>query len=112
MDVLEVYDAISEAVKSVRETQEPLFFEIKTYRYRGHSMSDPAKYRTKDELDSYKVQDPIEILKKQLLEEKLFDEKKLDAFDEEAKKISADSVTFSENSAEPSIDSLYEDVYK
>ncbi len=112
MDVLEVYDGISEAVKTVRETQEPLFFEIKTYRYRGHSMSDPAKYRTKEELDSYKEQDPIVILKKQLIDEKIFEEKKLDALDDEAKKISADSVTFSEQSAEPSIDSLYEDVYK
>ena len=112
MDVLEVYDGISEAVKTVRETQEPLFFEIKTYRYRGHSMSDPAKYRTKDELDSYKEQDPIAILKKQLIDEKVFNEKNLDTFDDEAKQISADSVKFSEESAEPSIDSLYQDVYK
>lgn len=112
MDVLEVYDGILEGVQTVRDTQEPLFFEIKTYRYRGHSMSDPAKYRTKEELESYKVQDPIEILKKQLVDEKLFDAKKLDAWDEEAKKISADSVAFSEESAEPSLESLYEDVYK
>jgi pyruvate dehydrogenase E1 component alpha subunit len=112
MDVLEVYDGISEAVKTVRETQEPLFFEIKTYRYRGHSMSDPAKYRTKDELDSYKEQDPIVILKKQLIDEEVFDEKNLNTFDDEAKQISADSVKFSEESAEPSIDSLYQDVYK
>jgi pyruvate dehydrogenase E1 component alpha subunit len=111
MDVLEVFDGISKGVKEVRETQEPLFFEIKTYRYRGHSMSDPAKYRTKDELDSYKDQDPIVILKKQLIVEKILDEKTLDAFDSEAKKISADSVTFAEESADPSMDSLHEHIY-
>ena len=111
MDVLEVYDGISEAVEVVRKTQEPLFFEIKTYRYRGHSMSDPAKYRTKDELESYKEQDPIAILKRQLLDEKVLDEETLDGLDGEAKKISADAVAFSEESADPSIDTLYEDVY-
>ncbi len=75
-------------------------------------MSDPAKYRTKDELESYKEQDPIVILKHQLVEEKIFTEKALDEVDEKAKKISADSVKFSEESAEPSLDSLYQDVYK
>ncbi len=111
MDVLEVYDNIQEAVKTVRETSEPLLFEIKTYRYRGHSMSDPAKYRTKEELENYRQQDPILILKKQLVTEEVFDEEKLEEIDEEAKKISAQSVQFSEESAEPSIDSLYSDVY-
>jgi pyruvate dehydrogenase E1 component alpha subunit len=111
MDVLEVYDGIKEAVETVRDTSEPLFFEIKTYRYRGHSMSDPAKYRTKEELESYKEQDPILILKKQLIEDQIISEKKLDAMDEEAKKISAESVKFAEASDNPTLDSLYTDVY-
>jgi len=111
MDVLEVFDSLQEAVKTVRETSQPLFFEIKTYRYRGHSMSDPAKYRTKEELENYKQQDPILIMKKQLLSEEIFDEKKLEAIDDDAKRVSAESVKFAEESAEPSIESLYSDVY-
>ena len=111
MDVLEVFDGIKQGVETVRETSEPLFFEIKTYRYRGHSMSDPAKYRTKDELESYKEQDPILILKKQLIEEQVIDEKKLEAIDEEAKKTSTASVEFAEASNDPLIESLYTDVY-
>ena len=111
MDVLEVFDGIQEAVKTVRETSDPLFFEIKTYRYRGHSMSDPAKYRTKEELQSYKEQDPILILKRRLLDEAVFEEKSLDKIDEEAKRVSAESVKFADESAEPSIESLYSDVY-
>ena len=111
MDVLEVYDGIQKAVETVRETSEPMFFEIKTYRYRGHSMSDPAKYRTKDELESYKEQDPILILRKQLIEEEVIDEKMLKTIDEEAIKTSADSVTFAEESNDPPIESLHSDVY-
>ena len=111
MDVLEVYEGISLAVQSIRKANDPLFFEIKTYRYRGHSMSDPAKYRTKDELDSYKEQDPIIILKKLLVDEGLADEQALQAVDDEVKAISADSVAFSEKSPEPSIDSLHKDIY-
>ncbi len=111
MDVLEVYDGIKQGVETVRATSQPLFFEIKTYRYRGHSMSDPAKYRTKDELESYKEQDPILILKKQLLEEHVIDEKKLDAIDDAAKNTSAESVKFAEASSDPPISSLYTDVY-
>jgi pyruvate dehydrogenase E1 component alpha subunit len=57
MDVLEVYESISKAVKEVRKKSMPLFFEIRTYRYKGHSMSDPAKYRSKEELEEYKRQD-------------------------------------------------------
>jgi len=111
MDVLSVYDEISKAVNQVRKNPDPLFFEIKTYRYRGHSMSDPAKYRTKDELESYKAQDPIIILQKRLVEEKLADEDEIKALDDEAKKISADAVEFAEQSKEPSIDELHTDVY-
>ena len=111
MNVLEVYDGISAAIKTVRKESEPLFFEIKTYRYRGHSMSDPAKYRTKEELGSYKLQDPLLILEKQLLAEKLVEKEELDAMDAEAKKISADSAQFAQESADPSMDSLHEDVF-
>jgi pyruvate dehydrogenase E1 component alpha subunit len=111
MDVLAVYDGIKKGVESVRKNSEPLFYEIKTYRYRGHSMSDPAKYRTKEELESYKEQDPIAILKKRLLDEKVVLEKEIDSIDEEAKKISSEAVKFSEASEEPALETLYEDVF-
>ena len=111
MDALEVYDGISAAVQTVRKSKDPLFFEIKTYRYRGHSMSDPAKYRSKDELDSYKEQDPIAIMSRQLIDEELADEKTLQSMDKEVKKICADSVKFAEESPEPSIDALHENIY-
>ena len=111
MNVLEVYDEISKAVETVRSSNEPLFFEIKTYRYRGHSMSDPAKYRTREELDSYKEQDPVTILQKQLMAEGVLGEDEIRKIDAEMKKISADSVAFSEQSEEPAIESLHDDVY-
>lgn len=111
MDVLAVYGGIKKGVESVRKNSEPLFFEIKTYRYRGHSMSDPAKYRTKEELESYKEQDPIAILKKRLLDEKVASEKEIDTIDEEAKTISSEAVKFSEASKEPALETLYEDVF-
>ena len=111
MDVLAVYGGIKKGVESVRKNSEPLFFEIKTYRYRGHSMSDPAKYRTKEELESYKEQDPISILKKRLLDEKVASEKEIDTIDEEAKTISSEAVKFSEASKEPALETLYEDVF-
>ena len=111
MDVLAVYGGIKKGVESVRKNSEPLFFEIKTYRYRGHSMSDPAKYRTKEELESFKEQDPIAILKKRLLDEKVASEKEIDTIDEEAKTISSEAVKFSEASKEPALETLYEDVF-
>lgn len=111
MDALEVYDEMSKAVKQVRKNSEPLLFEMKTYRYRGHSMSDPAKYRTKDELDSYKSQDPIVILQKRLIEAGVLDEDGIGKLDEKAKKVSKEAVEFAENSDEPGIDTMYEDIY-
>jgi len=110
MDVLAVYSEFVEAVASVRKTGEPLFYEINTYRYRGHSMSDPAQYRTKEELSEYKEQDPIVILKKQMVETKLLTEEEFSAMDDEAKDLSNKAAEFADRSPEPSLDSLYEDV--
>ena len=111
MDVLTVYDSFSKAVETTRKTSQPMLIEIRTYRYRGHSMSDPAKYRTKDELDSYKEQDPINILKTRLMEEKLLSEDEYKSFDNDAKRISAESVEFAEKSDEPALETLYTDVF-
>jgi pyruvate dehydrogenase E1 component alpha subunit len=110
MDVLEVYAEVSKAVEQARTEKLASFLEIKTYRYRGHSMSDPAKYRTKEELADYKQQDPILLLKAAMLEQKLLTDETFTAMDAECKQISNDAVTFSENSEEPALENLYEDM--
>ena len=63
MDPAAVHQAMDEAVQRARSGEGPTFLEMRTYRYKGHSMSDPQKYRTKEELESYKAKDPIEITK-------------------------------------------------
>jgi pyruvate dehydrogenase E1 component alpha subunit len=111
MDVLHVYDEMQGAAAEVRDSGTPKFFEIKTYRYKGHSMSDPAKYRTKEELQEYKDQDPIVILQKLLIEEKIMTENEIKKIDDAAKQKSSDAADFAENSEEPEAEALYSDVY-
>ena len=110
MDVLTVYDEFTTAIASLREDPRPLFYEIRTYRYKGHSMSDPAKYRTKEELKSFQEQDPIIILQKLLVEEGLTDEETLKELDERIKERCQEAVDFAEKSEEPPMESLYHDV--
>ena len=78
MNVFKVRDAALKAGKYVRDGKGPYILEVQTYRYRGHSMSDPAKYRTKEELENYKTQDPIQIAKQEILKKKIASEKILD----------------------------------
>ena len=111
MDVLAVRDATARAVKRAREGGGPYILEVKTYRYRGHSMSDPAKYRTKDEVDEVKkTRDPIDHVK-MLLEQAKATEDELKAIDNEIKAIVAESVQFAQESPEPDPSELYTDVY-
>jgi pyruvate dehydrogenase E1 component alpha subunit len=107
-----VHDSMATAAKRARDGKGPTFLELKTYRYRGHSMSDPAKYRTKDELAQYKKVDPIEILKVTILKEKYLNETQLDTMEEEIEKEVADSTEFAENSPFPDVSELYTDVYE
>ncbi len=109
MDVLEVYEATREAVKQAKEGL-PSLLEMKTYRYRGHSMSDPGKYRTREELDEYRQQDPILFLKTGMQEAGLLTEEAYKDLDQKYRKIADDSVVFAENSDEPELETLYEDV--
>jgi len=111
MDVLAVYSDVAAEVERIRKEKRPGFLEIKTYRYKGHSMSDPAKYRTKEELDAYRRQDPILLLKVQMIQNGLLTEEVYGQMDAEAKRISAASVEFSEAGTEPSLEELYQDVY-
>ena len=111
MDVFEVHHAMEQAVARCRAGDGPVFIEMRTYRYRGHSMSDPAKYRTKEELESYKEQDPVIRLQAFLLEQKHMTEAELDAIDARVKAQVQEAVDFSEASPYPAPDELYRDVY-
>ncbi|MEM6647987.1 MAG: pyruvate dehydrogenase (acetyl-transferring) E1 component subunit alpha [Bacteroidota bacterium] len=110
MDVFDVYAAMKDYIEKARNG-EPSLLEIRTYRYRGHSMSDPQKYRTKEELDSKKEIDPIIRLKAYILEHDLSDNDALDVIDDEVKAEVMASVEFAENSPFPDESTIYEDIY-
>ena len=107
MDARVVRDSLREIVEHVRREPQPYFIEMRTYRYRGHSMSDPANYRTKEELDKYRGLDPLARLSAQLIEEGGLTKETLDEMDQFAKQVTLDAVKFAEESPEPSVDDLY-----
>ncbi len=111
MDVIEVHKAIKKVADTARKDGRPALLDIKTYRYKGHSMSDPAKYRTKEELEEFKQQDPILMLKKDLLDAEMITEKKFEELDKEAKAIAKQAEEFAEESPEPPLESRFEDIY-
>jgi len=84
---------------------------VRTYRYRGHSMSDPASYRTKEQLEKYRLDDPITRLRAQLTREGKLTNEKFDELDKEAKQIALESVKFAEQSDEPPLEKLYDYTY-
>jgi len=110
MDAVAVYEAVQAAVRRARSEKEPSFLEAVTYRYRGHSMSDPATYRTKEELEEYKRQDPILILKVRMTEARQLGEEEFQALDGECQAAVDEAVRFAEEAPEPSPEALYEDV--
>ncbi len=110
MDVLAVIEAGKKAVKHAREGKGPYILEMKTYRYRGHSMSDPAKYRTKDEVDDIKKGDAIEKVKGYMKDAGVKDDE-VKAIDDEIKAIVKDAVEFAKTSPEPDPSELMTDVY-
>ncbi|MEO6149571.1 MAG: pyruvate dehydrogenase (acetyl-transferring) E1 component subunit alpha [Mucilaginibacter sp.] len=111
MDPVAVHNAMDEAVQRARAGEGPTFLEMRTYRYKGHSMSDPQKYRTKEELESYKAKDPIEVVKKEILEKGYGDEKWIEEIDAKIKALVEESVKFAEESPWPEASELYTDVY-
>ena len=112
MDVMAVRDAGARAAAHARSGKGPFILEMKTYRYRGHSMSDPAKYRTREEVDEVKkTRDPIDHLRDRLEREGMADEASLKAIDAEVKKIVADAAEYARTSPEPDPRELYTDVY-
>src|SRR3982074_245340 len=111
MSFREVRDRLSEIVASLRKDPHPAFVEIRTYRYRGHSMSDPASYRTKEELEKYRMDDPITRLRAQLTREGKMTNEQFDTLDKPPKKIALDSVKFAEESPDPRLEKLYDFTY-
>ncbi|WP_018127669.1 pyruvate dehydrogenase (acetyl-transferring) E1 component subunit alpha [Balneola vulgaris] len=111
MDVFSVYEKMKEIAEDVRKNSEPWFVEIRTYRYRGHSMSDPQKYRTKEELDEYQKIDPIERLKTYLLDNDIVKESALKKIDDKVEQEVLDAVEFADNSDFPKEEELYEDMF-
>ncbi|MCX7605981.1 MAG: pyruvate dehydrogenase (acetyl-transferring) E1 component subunit alpha [Bacteroidia bacterium] len=111
MDVRVVYEAMKRAAEHARSGKGPYFLEILTYRYRGHSMSDPAKYRTREEVEQYKEKDPIARLQSYLYESNLATPEEFDRIEEEIAAEVAEAVAFAEASPYPSAEQLYEDVY-
>lgn len=111
MDPVAVHEALERAAAHIRSGKGPYYLEIKTYRYRGHSVSDPAKYRTKEELNDYKEKDPIEMIKKTILTGKIATQKEIDAINDRIETEIAEAMKFAEESDYPLGSELYDDNY-
>ena len=111
MNFRHVRDTLSEVVASIRKDPHPAFVEVRTYRYRGHSMSDPASYRTKEQLEKYRLDDPITRLRAQLTREGKLTNEKFDKLDKKAKDTALAAVKFAEQSSEPPLEKLYDYTY-
>ncbi|GJM32267.1 MAG: pyruvate dehydrogenase E1 component subunit alpha [Saprospiraceae bacterium] len=106
-----VHEAVAKAAKHIRAGKGPYFLEIQTYRYKGHSVSDPAKYRTKEEVESYKEKDPIKVTEKGIIANKIATSQEINKIKEKVKAEIEEAVTFAENSDFPDPSGLYEDNY-
>lgn len=111
MDVLKVYEAAAKVIDHVRSGKGPMLMEIKTYRYRGHSMSDPAKYRSKEEVEKYKEErDPITHFREYLLAQGALTEASLKKIEDDIKQQMADAAEFAKESPEPAATELWTDI--
>jgi pyruvate dehydrogenase E1 component alpha subunit len=111
MDVVAVYEAAKQAIKTVRSGSGPMMLEIMTYRFRGHSMGDPERYRKQEEVKKWEEQDPIGVFRAYLVKNKTATNKSLDEIEVRAAADVAKAVEFAEASPEPALDSLFKDVY-
>ncbi len=111
MSVEAVHEAMEKAVQRARDGKGPSLLEINTYRFKGHSMSDPAKYRTKEEVDSFKAKDPVEMVLKTIREKKFATDKQIEEIDLRVKNSVEESVMFAEESPYPDPSELFKDVY-
>jgi len=111
MDVLQVREDASRVLETIRKEGGPYLLEIMTYRYRGHSMGDPERYREKAEVKKWEEEDPIGFFRKHMIENDIATEKDLDQQDEEAMKIVDEAVAFAESSPDPGKEALFEHIY-
>lgn len=111
MDPEKVHLALEKAAKHIREGKGPYFLELNTYRYKGHSVSDPAKYRSKEELHEYQERDPVKMLEKRIIDEEIATEEEIKEIKEKVKSIVEESVAFAEESDFPDPSELYTDNY-
>ncbi|MFN8412516.1 MAG: pyruvate dehydrogenase (acetyl-transferring) E1 component subunit alpha [Anaerolineales bacterium] len=111
MDVMKVYEAAKEAIEYVRTNAQPYFLEIDTYRFRGHSMGDPERYRKAEEVKKWQENDPIGIFNKYLLDKKIATRKALDEIEARAEEEVVKAVEFAETSPEPAMEELFKDIY-
>ncbi len=107
----EVHNALEHAAEHIRAGKGPYFLEIKTYRYKGHSVSDPAKYRTKEELKEYKDQDPVKMTESKILNDKIATEEEINVIKDKIKAEIEEAVQFAESSPLPDPSELYDDNY-
>jgi pyruvate dehydrogenase E1 component alpha subunit len=106
-----VHNSIERAVRRARDGEGPTLIEMKTYRFRGHSMSDPAKYRSKEEVEEFKVKDPIDHVLKVIMDKAFATEAEIEQINDKVKAIVDDCVEFAESSPWPNDDELYKDIY-
>ena len=106
-----VHEAVARAVKRARQGDGPTLLEIKTYRYKGHSISDPQKYRTKEEVDEYKQRDPIQTVLQTILTKKYATQEEIDAINKRVSDTVTESVKFAEESPWPDDSEVLKDVY-
>jgi pyruvate dehydrogenase E1 component alpha subunit len=111
MDMIAVHEKASEMIETVRGGAGPMFLEVMTYRYRGHSMGDPERYRKPEEIHHWQESDPIGIYRRYLVEHQIATEQELDDQEKQAEQIIQDAVQFAESSPEPAPEALYENIY-
>ncbi len=111
MDVLAVREEVAKALQRARDQKEPTFLELMTYRYRGHSMADPARYRAEEEVRWWRERDPVERFRQQLLDAGAMTEREADDTERAVNRITEESVEFANQSPEPSVDDLRLNVY-
>jgi pyruvate dehydrogenase E1 component alpha subunit len=111
MDVMKVHEAAKEAIEFVRKNGQPYLLEIDTYRFRGHSMGDPERYRKQEEVKKWQENDPIGIFRKHLIEKKTAAAKALDDIEARVDEEVAKAVEFAEASPEPAMEELFADIY-
>lgn len=111
MRVEDVHQAVARAAARARAGEGPTLLEFRTYRYKGHSMSDPAKYRSKEEVEEYKQRDPVEVVRKTILDNQFATEDELNAIEAKIMDVVEDSVRFAESSAFPDPSEAMKDIY-